>query len=90
MQTPTRPRVGWGVVPAGKTLRMRMSGLLWPEASQRLANAAWVTRERVGSGQVILFASSPTFRGATPAMTRVLRNAVIYGPGFGASHPITR
>ncbi|MCA9305574.1 MAG: hypothetical protein KDA16_03525 [Phycisphaerales bacterium] len=83
-------RVGWGVVPAGKSLRMRMSGLLWPEASQRLANAAWVTRERIGSGQVILFASSPTFRGATPAMTRVLRNAVIYGPGFGASHPITR
>lgn len=87
-ETPTR--VGWGIVPAGKTLRLRMSGLLWPEAAQRLANSAWVTRESVGNGQVILFASSPTFRGATPAMARVFRNAVIYGPGLGASHPIMR
>lgn len=88
--TDSPTRAGWGIVPAGKSLRLRMSGLLWPEAAQRLANAAWVTRESVGHGQVILFASSPTFRGATPAMARVLRNAVVYAPGLGASHPITR
>jgi len=61
---PAVPRVGWAALPQGQELRLRMSGLLWPEASHRLANAAWVTRERQGRGQVILFASSPTFRGA--------------------------
>ena len=82
------PRVGWAVLPHGHEVRLRMSGLLWPEAAHRLANAAWVTRERVGKGQVVLFASPPTFRGATLGMARVLLNAMIYGPGLGARHPV--
>jgi hypothetical protein len=81
-------RIGWSAVPTGHTIRLRMSGLLWPEAAHRLAHAAWVTRERVGHGQVILFASSPDFRGATRGMARVLQNAVVYGPGLGADQPL--
>jgi hypothetical protein len=81
-------RVGWSMVPRGEDLRLRMSGLLWPEAAQRLANAAAVTRERRGRGQVILFAVPPTFRASTLATERLLMNAIIYGPGLGASPPI--
>jgi hypothetical protein len=81
-------RIGWGPAPAGSDLRLRMSGLLWPEAALRIANTPFVTRERKGNGQVILFATPPTFRAATLGTTRVLLNAVIYGPGFGARHPI--
>ena len=81
-------RVGWSVVPSGKELRLRMSGLLWPEAAARLANSAAVTRERKGNGQVILFANSPTFRASTRGTARLLMNAMIYGPGFGANAPI--
>ncbi|MCA9310072.1 MAG: hypothetical protein KDA21_02640, partial [Phycisphaerales bacterium] len=81
-------RVGWARLPEGQRLQVRMSGLLWPEAAQRLANGAWVTRERVGDGQVILFASAPTFRGASLGMTRVLMNAVVCGPGCGTSQPL--
>ncbi|MDX1571893.1 MAG: M14 family metallopeptidase [Xanthomonadales bacterium] len=77
--------VGWARLPEGRTLHLRMSGLVWPEATHRLANAAWLTRERSGKGQVILFASSPTFRGATLGMQRLFFNAVIYGPGLGTS-----
>ena len=84
----TGGRVGWGPVPPGHDLHLRMSGLLWPEAAQRLANAPFVTRERKGNGQVILFASPPTYRAATLGTMRVLLNAMIYGPGFGARHPI--
>ncbi len=71
------------MVLAGEVLDLRMSGLLWPEAVERLANAALVTRERKGNGQVILFAASPTFRASTRGTERLLVNAMIYGPGLG-------
>ncbi len=76
---------GWGGFPPGQNLRLRAGGLLWPEAQERLANTAWVTQERVGRGQAILFATSPVFRGASLGMQRVLGNAVVYGPGLGTS-----
>ena len=79
---------GWTIAPPGHELRLRMSGLLWPEAANRLANAAYMTRERIGSGQLILFASEPTFRAAALGTIRIFANAVVYGPGLGASHPI--
>lgn len=81
-------RLGWSLIPGGATLRLRMSGLLWPEAARRIANSAYVTRERVGNGQVICFAGQPNFRGATRGTERLLVNAMILGPGMGASHPI--
>lgn len=67
--------------------RMRLSGLLWPEAKERIADSAYCTVERVGSGQVILFASSPVFRDWFKAAGRLLANAIVYGPGAGANQP---
>lgn len=79
---------GWTIAPPGYEMRLRMSGLLWPEAARRLANAAYVTREGIGNGQLILFASNPTFRAAALGTTRILANAIVCGPGMGASQPI--
>jgi hypothetical protein len=81
-------RAGWSLLPAGAELQVRMSGLVWPEAVQRLANGAAVTRESSGRGQVILFAVPPTFRSSTLASERLLANAIVYGPGLGARTPI--
>jgi zinc carboxypeptidase len=81
-------RVGWATLPPGHDLMLRMSGLLWPEAAARIADAAWVTRDRIGNGQVIRFATEPVFRGTTMGTARVLTNAIVYGPGMGASHPV--
>jgi hypothetical protein len=67
--------------------RLRLSGLLWPEARERLALSAYATVERVGAGQIILFASPPSFRGATPGTARLFANALVYGPSLGASQP---
>lgn len=64
--------------------RLRLSGLLWPEARERLADSCYLTREAFGDGQVILFASSPGFRGYQRATARLLANAVVFGPGAGA------
>ena len=82
-------RIGWAGVPAGHDLHLRMSGLLWPEAAQRLAHAAYLTRESVGRGQVILFAAPPIFRGATLGTERLLMNALVYGPGLGTEPTIS-
>lgn len=79
---------GWARNPPGQALALRMSGLLWPEAAVRIANSAFVTRDRVGEGQVILFACSPTFRAATLGTSRILENAIVFGPGLGARAPI--
>ena len=81
------PRFGFAPAPAGFEPRLRMSGLLWPEAANSLMNSAYVTRDRVGHGQVGCFAGPPTFRGATLGTARLLHNAIVFGPG-GASHPI--
>ena len=78
------PRIiNWSSLPAGNDLNVRMSGLVWPEASQRIANSAYLTRERIGDGQVILFSGEPNFRGATLGTNRLWLNAIVYGPGLG-------
>lgn len=86
--TPKKPAPGWTVAPPGYEMRLRMSGLLWPEAADRLANAAFVTREAIGSGQLILFAADPNFRAASLGTARIFSNAVVCGPGMGATQPI--
>jgi len=85
---PDAKRAGWAMLPPGTAMRLRMSGLLWPEAAGRLAGGAYVTREGLGRGQVILFADSPIFRGATRGTARLFTNAVVYGPGFGGSEAV--
>ena len=66
---------------------VRLSGLLWPEAAERIGDSSWLTRESVGDGQVILFTSMPGFRGFHLATARFFGNAVVLGPGLGASAP---
>ena len=62
---------------------IRLSGLLWPEARGRWARTAYLTREGLGKGQVILFADEPIFRGYFHGSKRLLANALLLGPGFG-------
>ena len=73
------------LAPAGE---LRLAGLLWPEARELLAESAWLTVERLGHGQVILFAAQPAFRGFHKASGRLFANAVVYGPGAGADQPL--
>lgn len=75
--------IAWYSVPKSKDLHVRMSGLLWPEAAQRIANSAYLTRESLGEGQIIMFSGEPIFRGATLGTNRLLLNAIVYGPGMG-------
>ena len=67
---------------------LRLSGLLWPEARARMANSAYATVERVGNGQIMLFASDPFFRGYFEATGRLFLNAMLHGPGLGARQSV--
>ncbi len=80
---PVTRKVGWSSLPDEYQLKLRMSGLLWPEAGKRIANSAYLTRESKGNGQIILFASQPIFRGSTKGTNRLLLNALVYGAGLG-------
>tara|TARA_B100001142_G_scaffold324798_1_gene377161 strand:+ start:1727 stop:4579 length:2853 start_codon:yes stop_codon:yes gene_type:complete len=77
--------INWSDIPPGKDLNIRMSGLVWPEAAQRIANSAYLTRERYGKGQIILFSGEPNFRGSSLGTNRLWLNAVVYGSGLGTS-----
>ena len=76
-------KLGWATIPPGQDIQLRMSGLLWPEAGQRIANSVFLSREASGNGQIILFAGQPVYRGSTLGTTRLLLNAMVYGPGMG-------
>ena len=67
---------------------LRLSGLLWPEARERLAGSAYATVERLGHGQIIMFACDPTYRAWLAGSQRLFLNAVILGPGMGTSPPV--
>ena len=68
--------------------KLRVSGLLWPEARQRWAETVFATREGYGNGQIILFATDPNFRGYFHNTERMFLNALLLGPGMGTHQPI--
>lgn len=69
-------------------LNLRISGLVWNEAKQRLAKTAFSTRETLGYGQIILFAEELNFRSFFHSTERLLLNAIYLGPGFGTSKTV--
>jgi len=81
--------INWSDIPPGKELNVRMSGLVWPEASARIANSAYLTQERYGKGQIILFSGEPNFRGSSLGTNRLWLNSVVYGSGLGTSPRIS-
>jgi hypothetical protein len=81
-------QINWSLIPPNKDIKVRMSGLVWPEAAQRIANSAYVTREKIGKGQVILFSGEPNFRGSTRGTNRLWLNAVVFGSGLGTNPTI--
>lgn len=61
---------------------LRLSGLLWPEARERWAGTAYVTRESKGKGQIIMFATDPNVRAYFWGTRKMFVNAILYGPGM--------
>jgi len=62
--------------------QLALSGLVWPEAVGYVAGTAYMVREELGNGQIVLFANDPVFRGYSLGTQRLFMNAAILGPAF--------
>lgn len=58
---------------------LKVSGFLTSENEKKLIHTAYLIRERVGRGSVVLFADTPVFRGFSDGTTRLFLNAVFFG-----------
>jgi hypothetical protein len=66
-----------------EALPLRIAGFVWPDNTERLIRgAAAVVEEPLGEGRVILFAIEPGKRLLGLAASRLLLNAVLYGPAM--------
>ena len=61
-----------------------IGGAGWPEARERSALSTYLSRERIGQGQVISFLGNPYYRATFLGTGRLLVNAILLGPGLGA------
>ena len=68
--------------------RLRLSGLLWPEARERWNQTVYSARDASAKGQVIMFATEPNFRAYFHGTERMFLNAVFLGPGFGTKQTV--
>ncbi len=58
-----------------------LSGWSWPDNTEKhLRNSVYAAVESAGSGQVVLFASNPVYRGFWRGPARLLTNAVLMAP----------
>ena len=58
-----------------------LSGWSWPENTEKhLRNSVYAAVESAGSGQVVLFAGNPVYRGFWRSTARLLTNAVLMAP----------
>ncbi len=60
-----------------------LSGVVNEANAGKLDGSPAITQHRLGRGSVICFADDATFRGFNHAATRMLLNAIVYGPSVG-------
>lgn len=75
-------RAGEAVVRYARRDRLRMSGYMWPETPERIAESVYLWTERVGRGRVIGFAGDPNFRDHFRGLLPLFANAVFLGPAM--------
>jgi hypothetical protein len=75
-------RPGEAVVRYAPVERLRISGYLWPEVPERLAETPYLWTESVGQGRVIAFAGDPNYRDLWRGLLPLFANAVFLGPSM--------
>lgn len=78
-ETPRDIRAGEVVLRYAPLPALRISGYLWPEVPERLAETPYMWTERVGRGRIIAFAGDPNFRDMWRGLYPLFANAVLLG-----------
>lgn len=58
---------------------LKLSGYIAPENEKKIVQTAFLIREKLGRGSVVLFADNPVFRGFWDGTTRLLLNSIFFG-----------
>lgn len=75
-----KPEGGGAIVFSSATNKL-LSGWEWPgETETALSGTVWLHDEPTGRGHVVWFSQDPTQRAMWPGLTRLLLNAIVYGP----------
>ena len=61
---------------------LHRGGFIWPDTERLLRGTSLVIQEPLGSGNVILFANEPMFRGWWRSMDKLVLNAILLGSSF--------
>jgi hypothetical protein len=62
--------------------RLTLAGFTWPANTDRfLRNSVWAAVDAAGSGNVIVFAENPVYRGFWRGPAKLLTNALLFGTG---------
>lgn len=64
-----------------KKSRLLLSGFVWEENHNQLAEKAYLMHQRLGRGHVVAFAEDPNFRAFMDGLNLLFMNAVFGGPG---------
>jgi hypothetical protein len=61
---------------------LTLAGFTWPNNTEKLLrNSVWAAVDPVGSGNVVVFAENPVYRGFWRGPAKLLTNAVLFAPG---------
>jgi hypothetical protein len=63
--------------------RLHRAGFIWPDTERLIRGTSLVIHEPLGSGNVVLFANEPMFRGWWRSLDKLVLNAILLGPAFG-------
>ena len=80
--TPLKLDLGTNVGVYAPRDELVVSGLVWDEARDLLAQKAFLMHQPRGEGHVVAFAEDPNYRGYAEATALLFMNAVLLGPAY--------
>jgi hypothetical protein len=78
-ETPKDLRAGEVVLRYAPLGELKLTGYIWPEVSERLAETPYLWTERVGQGRIIGFTADPNYRDMWRGLYVIFANAVLMG-----------
>ena len=76
-------RKGYNVASFVDKGKLRVSGFVWEDMMEALPGKAYLVAERVGEGNIILYADDPNFRAYWDGLNRLFFSGILFGSSLG-------